>query len=54
MNSIKEQLINAMRAYFGQDTRRIDHACKVTDCAESLLEQEGGDYRIMIISDPIL
>lgn len=48
MNSIKGQLLNAMRAYFGQDTKRIDHACQVTDHAERLLEQKGGDYQLVI------
>ncbi|MFC1924077.1 HD domain-containing protein [Chloroflexota bacterium] len=48
MNSIKEQLMNAMTAYFGQDTKRIDHALNVTNYAERLLEQEGGDYQIVI------
>jgi len=48
MISIKEQLMNAMTAYFGQDTKRINHAFNVTNYAERLLEQEGGDYEIVI------
>jgi HD superfamily phosphodiesterase len=48
MNLLKEMLLNAMQAYFGQDTRRIAHAYKVTDYAETLLEQEGGDRQIVI------
>lgn len=37
-----------MQAYFGQDTRRIDHAYKVTGYAETLLEQEEGDHQVVI------
>ena len=45
---IKDSLLKAMKSYFGRDIRRIDHAAQVTRYAEKLLEQEGGDYRIVI------
>ncbi len=40
--------MKAMEAYFGNDTKRIDHARKVTAYAEGLLKCEGGDYSIVI------
>ncbi len=40
--------MKAMEAYFGDDTKRIDHARKVTAYAEGLLKREGGDYSIVI------
>jgi HD superfamily phosphodiesterase len=37
-----------MEAYFGTDSRRIEHARKVTGYAERLLESEGGDRSIVV------
>ncbi len=48
MNDVKERLLKAMEDYFDGDTRRINHARKVTQYAEELLQQEGGDYPIVI------
>lgn len=48
MNIIKEPLVRAMEAYFGEDARRIDHARRVTEYAETLWWQEGGDYAVII------
>ena len=48
MNATKEALIRAMEAHFNGDTKRINHALRVTKYAEELLEGEGGDYRIVI------
>jgi len=48
MDDIKVALIKAMESYFDGDTKRIDHARKVTEYAEKLLEGEGGDYFIVI------
>ena len=48
MNAIKKALTRAMEAYFKPDTRRINHALRVTEYAEELLKQERGDYRIVI------
>lgn len=48
MNSIKEPLMRAMEAYFGVDARRIDHARRVTEYAEALWQQDGGDYAVII------
>lgn len=48
MDGIKEALIDAMVSYFNGDARRIDHARKVTEYAQKLLESERGDYSIVI------
>jgi len=49
MNDIKAALTGAMRAYFEEDARRINHALKVTEYAEELLRREGeGDYPVII------
>lgn len=47
-NVIRVALIEAMEAYFGGDARRIDHARRVTEYAEALLNREGGDYLVVI------
>ena len=48
MNTVKESLITAMKGYFGEDTRRIDHALRVTEYAEDILKLEEGDNSIVI------
>lgn len=48
MNATKEALIREMEAYFRTDTRRINHARRVTEYAEELLNREGGDYPVVI------
>ena len=48
MGDTKSALIVAMEAYFNEDARRIDHAHRVTEYAEQLLEWEEGDYPIVI------
>jgi HD superfamily phosphodiesterase len=48
MNAIKEALVRAMEAYFKGDTKRINHAHRVTEYAEELLKLDGGDYSIVI------
>lgn len=48
MDATREALIREMEAYFGGDTKRINHAHKVTEYAEELLKREGGDYSIVI------
>jgi HD superfamily phosphohydrolase YqeK len=48
MNVTKAALIQAMEVYFGQDTKRINHAHKVAGYAEKLLKEDGGDYSIVI------
>ena len=48
MNTKKEALIKAMEAYFNRDTKRINHAHRVTEYAEQLWQKEGGDYQVVI------
>ena len=45
--SFKEELLAAMRAYFGPDTKRINHAHKVLGYAEQILAKEAGDREIV-------
>lgn len=40
--AVREQLINAMKAVFGTDQRRIDHALAVLSHAEAIQSVEGG------------
>ncbi len=44
----KKQMQQKMRAYFGDDLRRIEHANKVTAYAEQLFEIEGGNYQVIM------
>ncbi|MBI2851447.1 MAG: HD domain-containing protein [Chloroflexi bacterium] len=48
MAATKEELIQAMENYFGEDARRINHARRVTAYAEQLMTTEGGDYPVVI------
>lgn len=48
MSDIKEKLLKAMENYFRGDTKRINHAHRVTEYAEELLKKEGGDYTIVV------
>ena len=48
MDATKEALMKAMEAYFDGDTKRINHAHRVTAYAEQLLKQEEGNYPIVI------
>jgi len=43
----------AMRAYFGSDQRRIDHALRVTGFAEEILNSEKGD-RLVVVAAALL
>ena len=48
MDATKDALMKAMESYFAGDTKRINHAHRVTAYAEQLLKQEEGDYTIVI------
>ena len=48
MKSNKEHRGRAMAAYVGEEARRIVHAGRVTEYAETLWWQEGGDYVVII------
>jgi putative nucleotidyltransferase with HDIG domain len=43
-----EKVCQAMRDYFGDDRRRIDHALRVAGFAEEILEKEPGDRELVI------
>lgn len=44
----KEKLLKELEEYFGNDTKRINHAKKVLNYAEELLRQEKADWHIVI------
>ena len=48
MRDVRATLVRAMKDYFGQDTRRIQHAHRVTAYAEKLLAAEKGDPEIVV------
>jgi HD superfamily phosphodiesterase len=48
VSTSREALLQAMEAYFGKDTKRINHARRVTSYAEKLMGLEGGDYPVVI------
>ncbi len=48
MNKVKSSIAREMEAYFNGDTKRINHAQRVTAFAEKLMESEGGDYAVVI------
>ncbi|ABB13948.1 HD domain-containing protein [Carboxydothermus hydrogenoformans] len=52
----KEKYIEAMKNYFGDDTRRINHALKVLNYAERIMEGENieGDLKKIITITAIL
>jgi len=45
--AIKERLIVEMKAVFGSDEKRIDHALAVLDLAEQINQSHGGDELIV-------
>jgi len=53
MHELLANIEAAMRAYFGSDQRRIDHALRVTGFAEELLKSEKGD-RLVVIAAALL
>ena len=46
--TMKTKLLKELENYFGDDTKRIDHAKKVMNYAEDLLREEKGDLHIII------
>ena len=44
----KAELLKAMEDYFEKDTRRIEHAKKVTYYAEEISKKEKGDHDVVI------
>lgn len=46
--TIKQQLLKELKEYFGNDSKRINHAEKVMSYAEELLRSEKGDWHIVI------
>ncbi|MHC1697366.1 MAG: HD domain-containing protein [Geobacteraceae bacterium] len=53
MQELLGSIETAMRAYFGSDQRRIDHALRVTGFAGDILKTEEGD-RLVVIAAALL
>jgi hypothetical protein len=47
-DSLADRLVQAVKAVFGADQRRLTHALRVLDQAEALLREEGGDPRVVV------
>ena len=50
---IRKALMGAMESYFGADAKRINHARRVTEYAERLMEKENGD-RVIVLGAAVL
>lgn len=46
--TIKQKLIRELEDYFGNDTKRVNHAKNVLNFAEEILKQERGEWHIVI------
>jgi HD superfamily phosphohydrolase YqeK len=47
-STVRQNILDELAGYFGDDTKRIEHAKRVLDHAEELLRREGGDWHIVI------
>ncbi len=47
-DSIADKLIDAVKSEFGTDQKRITHALRVLETAESIMRQEGGEPRVVV------
>ena len=47
-DTMRERIINEMKGVFGDDERRIEHALKVLDYAETILRSESGSKSVVI------
>ena len=48
INTLKRNCITALKTFFGEDIRRINHALAVLKFAEKILETESGNPRIVL------
>lgn len=46
--AMKQEIVEAMKATFGGDIDRIDHALTVLDFAEQILAEEGGNEDVVV------
>ena len=44
---MREKLLQEMENYFGRDTKRINHAKRVLEYAEKIIEKENGDREVI-------
>ena len=46
--TIRQKLLNKLEGYFGNDSKRINHAKRVMRFAEKLLKKEEGDWHVVL------
>jgi len=49
-DDIHKRIVSAMKTYFGEDQRRIDHTLKILDYAEQILAQEEADEVVVRVA----
>lgn len=54
MKELRDTLARRMKEYFGDDERRIRHALRVTEYAESILQYEPGADRDVVLAAALL
>ena len=47
-NRLRERISSEMKKYFGEDTKRVNHALKVAQYAEKILKIEGGHPLVVL------
>ncbi len=47
-NRLRERIASEMKKYFGEDTKRVNHAFKVAQYAEEMLKIEGGHPLVVL------
>ena len=54
MEDLKDKVIWRMKRYFGEDEKRIQHALRVTEYAEHILQYEGNADKDVVLAAAIL
>lgn len=54
MEAIKDRLIRKMKQYFGEDGKRIQHALRVAEYAERILQYEKNADRDIVLAAAVL
>jgi len=54
MRDLKDKLIGRMKVYFNEDKKRIQHALRVVEYAESILQYEGNADKDVVLAAAIL
>jgi HD superfamily phosphodiesterase len=46
-SKLRDQILKEMESYFGEDVKRIAHACKVLEYSDKIIKDEPGDKEIV-------